>query len=92
MKKLMSGLAIAAIASTAFVGAASAQDLDTASTGNGGVSNANSNGGAVTVGDTNDGGNAGSTGNVGGTIDLTGITTSDDLAAQIIALVLGQTP
>jgi hypothetical protein len=92
MKKLMSGLAIAAIASTAFVGAASAQDIDTASTGNGGVSNANSNGGAVTVGDTNNGGNAGTSGSVGGTIDLTGITTSDDLAAQIIARVLGQIP
>ena len=53
MKKLMSGLAIAAIASTAFVGAASAQTTDTASGGNGGVSTADSNGGAVTIGDTN---------------------------------------
>ena len=88
MKKFMSGLAIATIASTAFVGAALAQDTDTASTGNGGVSNANSDGGAVTVGDTNDGGNAGSTGSVGGTIDLTGIQTSDDLAAAIILQVL----
>ena len=90
MKKLMSGLAIAAIASTAFVGAASAQDTDTASTGNGGVSNANSDGGAVTVGNTNNGGNAGSTGSVGGVIDLGGATTSEDLAATIIAAVLSQ--
>ncbi len=82
MKKFMSGLAIAAIASTAFVGAASAQTTDTASGGNGGVSTADSNGGAVTIGDTNNGGS------VGGTIDLSGISTSDDLAAQIIAVVL----
>src|SRR5215208_5099602 len=73
MKKFMSGLAIVAIASTAFVGVVSAQTTDTASGGNGGVSNANSNGGAVSV---------------GGTIDLSGVSTSDDLAAQIIALVL----
>src|SRR5215204_5263573 len=82
MKKFMSGLAIAAIASTAFVGVVSAQTTDTASGGNGGVSTANSDGGAVTVGNTNDGGS------VGGTIDLSGISTSDDLAAQIIAIVL----
>src|SRR5215204_3126116 len=88
MKKFMSGLAIAAIASTAFVGVASAQWTDTASGGNGGVSTADSSGGAVTIGDTNNGGNAGSTGSVGGTIDLSGASTSDDLAAQIIAVVL----
>jgi hypothetical protein len=82
MKKFMSGLAIAAIASTAFVGVVSAQTTDTASGGNGGVSTANSDGGAVTVGNTNDGGS------VGGTIDLSGISTNDDLAAQIIAVVL----
>jgi hypothetical protein len=82
MKKFMSGLAIATIASTAFVGAASAQTTDTASGGNGGVSTADSSGGAVTIGDTNNGGS------VGGTIDLSGISTSDDLAAQIIAVVL----
>ena len=82
MNKLVSGLAIAAIASTAFGGAASAQWTDTASGGNGGVSTANSNGGAVQVGDTNGGGST------GGTIDLTGVSTSDDLAAQIIAVVL----
>jgi hypothetical protein len=40
MKKIMSGLAIAAIASTAFVGAVAAQ-TDTASGGNGGVSTSN---------------------------------------------------
>ena len=38
MKKFMSGLAIAAIASSAFVGAVSAQSTDKATSGNGGVS------------------------------------------------------
>ena len=51
MKKLMSGLAIAAIASSAFVGAASAQSNDKADSGNGGVSTSDSGGGSVNVGD-----------------------------------------
>jgi len=84
MKKLMSGLAIAAIASSAFVGAASAQR--NADSGNGGVSSSDSSGGAVTVGDT-DTGSA-----TGGTIDLAGATTGEDLAATIIAQVLGLIP
>ncbi len=96
MKKLMSGLAIAAIASTAFVGAASAQWTDTASGGNGGVSTADSSGGSVSIGDTDNGGNSGSStsvgGSGGGTIVLGGATTSEDLAATIIATVLGQIP
>ena len=92
MNKLMSGLAIAAIASTAFVGVASAQSNDRADSGNGGVSTSNSNGGGVSVGDTNGGGSAGSTGSIGGAIDLTGATTGEDLAATIIAIVLGQVP
>jgi hypothetical protein len=85
MKKLMSGLAIAAIASTAFVGAASAQDTDTASTGNGGVSNANSNGGAVTIGETNAGNAVGSTSVINSGEFLTG----EDIAAMVIAAILG---
>ena len=96
MKKLMSGLAIAAIASTAFVGAASAQWTDTASGGNGGVSTADSSGGSVSIGTTGGGGNSGSStsvgGSGGGTIVLGGATTSEDLAATIIATVLGQIP
>jgi hypothetical protein len=93
MKKLMSGLAIAAIASTAFVGAASAQTTDRADSGNGGVSTANASGGAVGVGATNTGGIAGgstSVGNSGGTIDLGGVAPGDDLAATIIATIFGQ--
>src|SRR5687768_17449084 len=84
MKKLMSGLAIAAIASTAFVGAASAQDTDTASGGNGGVSNANSNGGAVSIGSTNTGNATGSTSVINSGEFLTG----EDIAAMVIAAIL----
>jgi hypothetical protein len=80
MKKLLSGLAIAAIASTAFLGAASAQR--TADSGNGGVSSSDSSGGAVTVGNTDTGGAT------GGAIDLSGVDTGDDLAATVIAQVL----
>jgi hypothetical protein len=84
MKKLLSGLAIAAIASTAFLGAASAQR--TADSGNGGVSSSDSSGGAVTVGNTETGGTT------GGTVDLSGVNTGEDLAATIIAQILGQLP
>ena len=80
MQKLMSGLAIAAIASSVFVGAASAQR--TANSGNGGVSTTNSNGGGVTVGDTETGGTT------GGVVDLSGADTGDDLAATVIAAIL----
>jgi hypothetical protein len=63
MKKLMSGLAIAAIASSAFVGAVSAQR--NADAGNGGVSTSDSSGGAVTVGNTGTGGTTGDVGRLG---------------------------
>jgi hypothetical protein len=99
MKKFMSGLAIAAIASTAFVGAVSAQ-TDTASGGNGGVSNANANGGAVGIGNTGSGGSSGgatsvgSGGNIGGGVSVGGgsVGTGDDLAESIINVVLGRVP
>jgi hypothetical protein len=84
MKKLMSGLAIAAIASSAFLGAASAQR--NADSGNGGVSTSSSNGGGVTMGETDTGGTT------GGALDLSGVTTSEDLAATIIAQVLAGLP
>ena len=83
MNRLMSGLAIAAIASTAFVGAASAQR--NADAGNGGVSTSNSDGGPVTVGNTDSGNVSGST-TVVNAAELLG---TEDLAAAIIALVLG---
>src|SRR5918995_1677777 len=59
MKKFMTGLAIVAIASSTFAGAASAQSNDRADSGNGGVSTSNSNGGGVSVGDTETGGATG---------------------------------
>ena len=80
MKKFMTGLAIAAIASSAFVGAASAQDR--ADSGNGGVSNSNANGGSVGVGETETGGVT------GGAIDLSGVDTGENLAESIILQVL----
>jgi hypothetical protein len=82
MKKLMSGLAIAAIASSAFVGAASAQR--NADAGNGGVSSSNSNGGSVGVGDTDSGGTTGAT----SVINAGELLGSEDLAATIIAAIL----
>jgi hypothetical protein len=44
-----------------------AQDIETASAGNGGAANAGANGGAVSAGDINSGGNAGSAISVGDT-------------------------
>lgn len=82
--KLMTGLAVAAIASTAFVGAASAQYLDTASGGNGGVSTGNANGGSVSIGSTNTGGSSG----VQTAID-SALISGDDIAQAVIAAIYG---
>ena len=82
--KLMTGLAIAAIASTAFVSAASAQYLDTASGGNGGVSTADSSGGSVSVGSTNTGGTSG----IQAAID-SALVSGDDIAAAVFAAIYG---
>jgi hypothetical protein len=82
--KFMTGLAIAAIASTAFVGAASAQFTDTASGGNGGVSTADSSGGAVTIGDTNNGGNSGTSSAI-----EDALVSGDDIAQAVIAALYG---
>src|SRR3712207_3780418 len=79
MKKFMTGLAIAAIASSAFVGAAAAQSNDRADSGNGGVSTSNSNGGGVSIGDTESGNATGST----SVISAGELLGSDDLAALI---------
>src|SRR5215217_1594353 len=83
MKKLMSGFAIAAIASTAFVGIVSAQ-TDTANSGNGGVSSAASNGGGVSIGSTDTGNATGSTSIINAGQFLTG----EDIAAAVIAAIL----
>lgn len=82
--KFMTGLAIAAIASTAFVGVASAQFTDTASGGNGGVSTADSSGGAVTIGDTNNGGNSGTSSAI-----EDALVSGDDIAQAVIAALYG---
>ncbi len=82
--KLFSGLAIAAIASTALASAVGAQWIDTASGGNGGVSNSNANGGAVTVGSTNSGGSDG----VQTAID-SALVSGDDIAQAVIAAIYG---
>ncbi len=86
--KMLSGLAIAAIASTAFAGAVLADDggIDTASGGNGGVSSANANGGPVSIGSTNTGGSSG--GSVHAAID-DAIANGDDIAAAVIAAIYG---
>jgi hypothetical protein len=84
--KLVTGLAIAAIASTAFVGVASAEDgFDTASGGNGGVSTANANGGGVSIGSTNGGGN---TGSIQSILD-SALVSGDDIAQQVINAIYG---
>ena len=82
--KLFSGLAIAAIASTALASAAGAQWIDTASGGNGGVSTADSSGGAVTIGSTNSGGSTG----VQTAID-NALVSGDDIAQAVIAAIYG---
>jgi hypothetical protein len=85
MKKFMTGLAIAAIASSAFVGVTSAQSNDRADSGNGGVSNSSANGGGVNVGNAETGGAIGST----SVINAAELLGTEDLAAAIIARVLG---
>jgi hypothetical protein len=82
--KFTTGLAIAAIASTTFVGVASAQFTDTASGGNGGVSTADSSGGAVTIGDTNNGGNSGTSSAI-----EDALVSGDDIAQAVIAALYG---
>jgi hypothetical protein len=87
--KFLSGLAIAAIASSAFVGVAFADadgGIDTASGGNGGVSTANASGGSVGIGATNTGGDSG--GSVSAAIDAA-LFAGDDIAAAVIASILG---
>ncbi|MBA2598600.1 MAG: hypothetical protein M3Q50_04760 [Chloroflexota bacterium] len=82
--KFVSGLAIAAIASTAFVGVAAADDI--ASGGNGGVSTSNANGGPVSIGSTNTGGTSGSI--VQAALDEA-LVSGDDIAAAVIAAIFG---
>ena len=57
MNKRFNAAAIGTVVGLAGVSRASAQFIDTASAGNGGVATASANGGAVSVGDINSGGN-----------------------------------
>jgi hypothetical protein len=82
--KFVTGLAIAALAATAFMGVAAAQVTDTASGGNGGVSTANANGGGVSIGSTNSGGTTG----IQAILD-DALVSGDDIAARVIAEILG---
>jgi hypothetical protein len=82
--RLVTGLAIAAIASTAFVGVASAQYIDTAAGGNGGVSTADSSGGSVSVGSTNTGGTSGTTAAI-----HDAMISGDDIAQAVIDALYG---
>ena len=61
------GILAGAVAAVAGVKAVAAQTTDTASAGNGGVATAAGNGGAVSAGDINSGGNVGSAIAVGNT-------------------------
>jgi hypothetical protein len=82
--RFVTGLAIAAIASTALVGVASAQEIDTAAGGNGGVSTADSSGGSVSVGSTNSGGGSGTS-----TAIHDAMISGDDIAQAVIAALYG---
>ena len=67
--RALKGLVGGGVAAVAAVNVAGAQDDDTANAGNGGVATASANGGTVTIGDINAGGNTGNTivvGNTGG--------------------------
>jgi hypothetical protein len=85
-KKPVTGLAIAAIASTAFVGVTSAEiiGIDTAAGGNGGVSNANSNGGSVSIGSANSGGGHGMT-----TVINDALVSGEDIAQAVMNAIYG---
>jgi hypothetical protein len=84
--RLTSGLAIAVVAAALFAGTAAAQTTDIASGGNGGVSNANSNGGSVSVGTTRSGGSTGSS--VQAAIN-DALVDGDDIAQHVIEAILG---
>jgi hypothetical protein len=82
--RFVTGLAIAAVASTAFVGVASAQYIDTAAGGNGGVSTSDSSGGSVSIGSTNSGGGSGTQ-----TAIHDAMISGDDIAQAVIDAIYG---
>lgn len=88
LRRVAAGLAVAGLLSVSLAGAAGAQDIETAAGGNGGGSNADANGGAVTVGDTNSGGTSGA--NIAADAINSIQVGGDDIAAAAIAALLGE--
>ncbi|MCC6313295.1 MAG: hypothetical protein IT337_04735 [Thermomicrobiales bacterium] len=87
-RRLIAGLAVAGMLSVAVAGGVSAQD--TGAAGNGGGSNANADGGAVTMGDVGSGGSSGSSADVASIVaDAIANSGTDHLAADVIAAILG---
>lgn len=88
IRRVATGLAVAGLLSVSFAGAVGAQDVETGASGNGGGSNANASGGAVTVGDVDSGSSSGSATDVGSIVADAIAAGGDDLAANIIAQIL----
>jgi len=85
MTKMLAGLAFAGLLSFGIVGGASADTFG--GSGNGGGSNADANGGAITIGTVDNGGNTGATiGSVIGDMVLSG---APNVAEVAIGLALG---
>lgn len=78
-RRVVAGLAIAGLLTASLAGAAAAEEI--AAAGNGGTVDNSANGGAVSIGDTNDGGNTGAT-----TVVADGIADGAS-AEEIIAMV-----
>ncbi|MBA3414963.1 MAG: hypothetical protein H0U10_07055 [Chloroflexia bacterium] len=88
-RRLLAGLAVAGLLSVSLAAGVGAQDVDTASSGNGGGSTASADGGAVGMTDVNSGDTSGSTASVGDIVAGAIAVGGDDLAATIIAEILG---
>lgn len=88
VRRVAAGLAVAGLLSFSVAGVAGAQDVNTGASGNGGDSNANANGGAVTMGDTNSGGTSGAD-IAAAAIDAIQLG-GDNIAQNAIAALLGR--
>ncbi|HYO29216.1 MAG TPA: hypothetical protein VER37_01430 [Thermomicrobiales bacterium] len=86
-RRLLAGLAVAGLLSVSVASGASAQE--TAAAGNGGGSNASADGGGVGMTDVDSGGNSGTTTSVGDIVAGAVAVGGDDIAANIIAQILG---
>jgi hypothetical protein len=86
-RRLLAGLAVAGLLSVSVASGTSAQE--TAAAGNGGGSNASADGGGVGMTDVDSGGNSGTTTSVGDIVAGAVAVGGDDIAANIIAQILG---